>query len=322
MSAFLFLSVYINKRGMTNPSSFLKINKMLFINALRLFFAILLVIMACTNSLAQESASSLDKVKSIQKSDLLILGTFHFINPGLDSYKAKTNIDILTQEKQKELEVVLKYIEEFKPTKIAVEYPKRRQERLDSLYGAYLSGKFELPANEVYQVGFKLAKRLAHQKVYAIDVKGRSYFNAMSDGEYDQKEKELWKRKTTGLRNRAYVIDSLYFEVYRQETRLKMRTSLLDYYINVNSEERNQLGHGIYLNGNFRIGEDDDYFGPDSATRWYNRNLRMFHNLSNVNIPGKDRVFLVVGKGHLSLLNFLADASPDFKRQRFGNLVK
>jgi hypothetical protein len=52
------------------------------------------------------------------------------------------------------------------------------------------------------------------------------------------------------------------------------------------------------------------YGETDLVTNWYKRNLRIMTNLNRVaQFPG-DRVILLIGAGHVRILNDLASASP------------
>ena len=106
---------------------------------------------------------------------LLMLGTFHFKDAGLDGYKPEVDVDILSEPRQAELKDVLDRLEKFAPTKILIEVKAERAEVIDERYRRYLAGEFELEANEIYQVGFRLARRLGHERLYAVDVMGRNY---------------------------------------------------------------------------------------------------------------------------------------------------
>ncbi|MDY8137200.1 DUF5694 domain-containing protein [Aquimarina sp. 2201CG5-10] len=259
---------------------------------------------------------------TVGTSELMMLGTFHFNNPGLDDYKPKHDIDIFSAQKQKELQEILEVIKKFGPTKIAVESRKTNQKRIDSLYQEYLAGRFELRANEIYQIGFRLAKMLGHKKVYAVDAGARGYKSDLSDEDYKKKEQYFAQKAGMQVVKRELLIDKKFNELYEIEDELKTKMSLLDYFLLQNDTELVMASHGHYLIGNFKMGEGNDYFGPDNAIWWYNRNLRIFHNLLNINQPGKDKVFLLIGSGHLPILNFLADASIDFDRKEFKDYVK
>ena len=78
---------------------------------------------------------SIDKKPSHQ---VLTLGVFHFdrSRDGSDIV-AKNHIDITTDENQSELDEIIKKLEEFNPSKIAVEWRPEYQDRLDSLFREY-----------------------------------------------------------------------------------------------------------------------------------------------------------------------------------------
>lgn len=109
---------------------------------------------------------------------VLILGTYHFANPGLDIVETEV-ADILSPQKQTEVDEVVESLAAFRPTKIAVEVRPPSFARLDSLYGAYRNGNHTLGRNEVQQLGFRLADRFGHSRLYGIDHEGEFPFNAV-----------------------------------------------------------------------------------------------------------------------------------------------
>lgn len=50
------------------------------------------------------------------RAQLLVLGTFHFKDAGLDGYKPKLDVDILSAERQQEIADVLDRLAAFAPT--------------------------------------------------------------------------------------------------------------------------------------------------------------------------------------------------------------
>jgi len=45
------------------------------------------------------------------------------------------------------------------------------------------------------------------------------------------------------------------------------------------------------------------------VANWYKRNLRIVVNINRITEPGKDRILVIIGAGHLKLLKeFAADA--------------
>ena len=102
------------------------------------------------------------------KTKVVLLGCFHFDNPGLDVAKFE-NANILSEKRQQEVREVLNKLKAFKPDKIFVEAPVEMQAKLDSNLSNYKSGSFTLKGSETHQLGFRLAKELDLQKLYAVD---------------------------------------------------------------------------------------------------------------------------------------------------------
>src|SRR5919108_2938915 len=106
---------------------------------------------------------------------IMLLGTFHFHDPGLDAHRPKFTLDVFSERRQREIADVVERLAAFAPTKVAVEPWREYQEDIDGYYQAYLRGEFEqvpdrwlTPANEIFQLGFRLAQRLGHAKVYCV----------------------------------------------------------------------------------------------------------------------------------------------------------
>ena len=45
---------------------------------------------------------------------------------------------------------------------------------------------------------------------------------------------------------------------------------------------------------------------PARVANWYKRNLRIFANINRITEPGRDRVLVIIGAGHLKLLKEFA----------------
>lgn len=179
---------------------------------MRHFYFFTLLLVTSTYTLGQDLKNPYTVTfKGVETSELFMLGTFHFKDAGLDGYKPKHDVDILSEKRQQELQEVLDQIRKFRPTKIAVEWKKSRQARLDSLYKEYLAGDYELKSNEIYQIGFRMGKELGHTRLYAIDAPARNFeeYEALSEEAYEQKSahfKEVLGTETidrdTDLHNR------------------------------------------------------------------------------------------------------------------------
>lgn len=235
---------------------------------------------------------------------LLVLGTFHFKDAGLDSYKPHHEVDILSPQRQDEVADLLERLAAFAPTRIAVEMDRTRQQVLDERYAAYLAGNFELKSNEIYQLGFRLGARLAHERLYAVDADGRRYEPYVDGEEFARRHDQAW------------VLDhpwnERYTKLYEWGDQTKVQSSLRDFLLYLNSPERVRLGHGHYFVGGFRAATADAYPGADNLSGWwYNRNLRIFANVLQLARGPEDRVLLIIGAGHVPIIRHAAEASPD-----------
>ncbi len=246
--------------------------------------------------------------ESEPRAQLMLLGTFHFADAGLDAYKPKFHVDIKSPERQAEVQEAARLIAEFRPTKVAVEWGSQHQARTDSLYRAYVAGEFELGSNEVYQLGFRIARMMGHERVWLVDAPGRSYFPDWTEAEYEAKNAKL-----RPLVRERPDWTSRFTQLYSWGDSVKSVVPLRDFLIFQNSSDRVRQGHGHYTVDSFHLHTDGDWFGPDAGTRWYNRNLRIFANLQRITDSDEERILFIVGSGHLPILRFLADASPEYE---------
>ena len=80
----------------------------------------------------------------------------------------------------------------------------------------------------------------------------------------------------------------------------------------MNSPERQALGHGHYLVGSFKAGDGTESPGADHlAGWWYVRNLRTFANVLHLAQKEDDRILLLIGAGHISILRHAALSAPE-----------
>ncbi len=262
------------------------------------------LLISCANEAATEDPTD-GPVWPEPPVELLILGTFHFTDAGLDNYRPQYDVDILSPDRQVEVEELLSLLEAFRPHKIAVEQLPSQQSTLDSLYSSYRAGEFDLPSNEIYQLGFRLAGRLGHERLHAVDAERRFYLPYLDPDEY------------AAAHGQDLFTDSasveLYNDYHQYKDELKTRQSLREHLIWLNHPEQVLRSHGQYLIDNFAVGSDSEYPGVDSRTAWYNRNLRIFANLRRLSDMEGDRVLLIIGNGHVPILRHATEASPQFE---------
>ena len=243
---------------------------------------------------------------------VMILGTFHFEDAGLDDYKPKHRIDFLSTRRQKEVAALLHCLAGFRPNKIAVEWPAEHQAALDAKFREYLAGsESSAGPNEIFQVGFRLARRLGHQRIHAVDAKERPEFRiAHTTEELIQRAKSLGQHD---LIQRGTKWARWYEDLYGWADEIKTKQSLLDHLRLMNSPEYLRHSLSRYLVAEFEVGGGTDYTGADTRTAWYNRNLRIFSNVLRIRTANSDRILLIIGGGHVPLLLQMAQNAPEFE---------
>lgn len=280
--------------------------------------ASLLMLAACNTKPKEENeelTSILPELLELNepKAQVLMLGTFHFKDAGLDRYKPKHTVDIFSEKKQNELNEVLEALEKFNPTKIIVERRPSYQPKLDSLYNEYKKGTFN-SANEITQIGFNLAKRLGHDRVIAGDNKARGLPWKKGDGpRLEKRIKEIVKSE-----NIEQVIqskyDSLFTKLYSYEDSLKTEVSLREYFLYLNSKQRLDGYFGSYLTGNIAVNDGEEYPYADGLTGWWvNRNYRIFSNMRKEIECKDERILVIFGAAHVGVLRPLVEASPEMQ---------
>lgn len=245
------------------------------------------------------------------KSQVMILGTYHMNNPGMDVYNLESD-DVLAEKRQKEIKALADILAKFKPTKIAIE--RRWQTKYDTLtqqrYLNYKNGSHELSRGEDQQIGFRLAKQLGHDRIYCIDAPGQFEFNTMV--EYANKNGQ------GAFFEEANKMMTKYME--EQNVFLKENT-VSDILKAYNEPKKLKADNGMYASF-LQIGKNKDYPGADLVSDWYERNLRIFSNLTRITQENDDRVLVIFGAGHAPILREMVDYYPDYELVEVGDYLK
>ncbi len=239
---------------------------------------------------------------------VLTLGTFHFDFPNLDrvQYSDENQIDVLDIKYQNEIKRLVQLLARFKPTVIAIERSPKIQVRIDSLYQQYLIGKYDLQRSEDEQIGFRLAKHLGIDRLHCVDVWGQSYdkITKLLVDENSQNYIEFDKSFSEHP-------DSI--KRFEPQSIFKQKGIIAEL-LQLNNIENIQKSLGNYLIGHFKYeSKPYDYTGVDFETgRWFNRNLRIFRNIQRIETSPSDRILIIFGAGHMNVLNYLFECSPEY----------
>lgn len=245
------------------------------------------------------------------KTKAMVLGVFHFDNPSLDSYKPKFPFNILGNKRQAELDTLLSKIAKYKPTKILIEWPRIKMDSItNERYQNYLKGSFDIKdkANEVYQIGFKLAEKLGHSRVYCSDASAVWFGVELDWDNYD--EDAYLKSKGQFEKSNRYDYESF----YELCDSIKTVQTLTEHLFFINKPENRLKDHQAYLTESILEGAGDNYLGADGVARWYRRNLRIFSNAYDItDFDNEERLLLIYGSGHVWQLRQFFTDSPDFE---------
>jgi hypothetical protein len=240
------------------------------------------------------------------KTKIMTLGVFHFDYPNLDAVKTaeEDKVSVLEEPYQSEILAIAKAIEAFDPTIIAVEYQPYEQAGIDSLYQLYTSGNWELRANEVYQLGFRIGKNSGLERIYCVDDPGRHYENIDA----------IFRDSARISRFEKFYFDNIDADKLQALSGEKV-SSIIGELLMRNHPTHIRESLESYLIHPFKYEEQPgDFTGVDFETgRWYNRNLRIFRNIQRIPQNTGDRILLIVGSGHLNLLNLFFDISIEYE---------
>lgn len=222
---------------------------------------------------------------------VMLLGMFHFANPGRDMVKTRV-INVMTPDNQAYLDDLASRMAAFQPTDVLVECSPADQAKYDESFRAYVAGRFVLPTNETYQIGYRVAKRAGLSRVTCFDEDAVGW-NAQPMFEYMEKNQPEAKKSLEA------TFQSLGAAMDNEQATLSL-TALLQL---ANDPARDALNKSIYLRTN-DVDAGGGFVGADAAASWWHRNFRMYANIQKAAAPGR-RVIVLAGQGHSAILKDL-----------------
>lgn len=288
---------------------------------------ILLLLLGC-----QQKGGKLIEPDSSKEISAMLLGVYHFNNPGQDSYNMEID-DYNSGRRQDEISEIVSLLEEYKPTKIFVELTPDHQPKIDSLYKLYLNDKITLGeikdgVNEVYQIGFRLGKKSGVIQIKAIDHSG-PWLGDYVDFIADTLELDYYQKKLTEEQN------------YNKEKQKRFATNTVkENLIYLNEDTQIMNNHDYYNNVAIRVKDDEkimfsyqeseqeieglpyqmrsydfNNIGVELVAEWHKRNLFIYRNIIE-NSESNDRVVIIIGSGHVFYLNQLLSNNSKFELTR------
>ncbi len=246
-----------------------------------------------------------------QQREALLIGTFHYHNPGLDAAKVK-DFDVLSKKSQQELEWMAEKIRDYKPGKIFVEWPYDGQKELDSLYRLYLEGSYFdndslsdfYRKNEIFQLAFRAAGKSRLAGVHAIDYRETQF-------PFDSLMTVLKQHDQSGLL--AEIEESIQYFTNSFDSRIENGASLQELTYFLNTRELRNRGNRIHMELPLMAGERENFIGPFLASEWQRRNLYMW-SLAQKGTEAEDqRIVLLLGSSHIATIKSYIDQNADWK---------
>lgn len=246
--------------------------------------------------IAAAAGSPESSAQSPPPARVMLLGTFHFDNPGRDAVKF-TPIDVMRKSEQDYLVALAERLADFAPTKVVLEYRSDRDSLINARYADYLVGHFDLPRNEIYQIGFRVARLRKHARVYGFD--------ATTPDE----ESPLWRYLATDSLAEQRLESLIAVESARLQS-LHATGSLKEILGQCNDPREDDRNKGFYMLLNPVAAASGEFFGADASADWWRRNLRMYALLQLLATPG-ERLLVIAGSGHTAILRDLLRADEE-----------
>lgn len=232
---------------------------------------------------------------------VLLIGTFHFDNPGLDVAKFK-DADILSPKRQREVEEVTSLLKIFAPDKIFIEAIPARQPQIDSSFASYKAGKKELSASEVEQLGFRLAKQLGLSTLYGVDYREAEF-------PFDSLMKSAIEAGQTDITS---FVQKTIEEVQNSFNEGLQKFTIKEMLLRENSEDLMRLQHEFY----FKLlpaGKPGNHIGSDLVSEWWRRNMVICENILKQLNGREEKIMVIFGSGHTAILHEIMKFNPTIK---------
>jgi len=248
--------------------------------------------MFCSSGMPSEAAT-------VANASVMVVGVAHLVARN-DVHNSAFQDDPLSAKRQAQIAEVVDRLAAFHPTKVLIEAPMG-DATYATRYRSYVAGSFALPANEVYQFGFRLAARSGNATIYPIDTWGPPVWDENSPA---------GKRIDAYLQaNFNNVKDASFASFLARSNELEQAGTYLDLlrYLNTDAAIRANASSYSVLAG---MGRSAENAGAAYTAQWYTRNVYIFSNILSVVGPG-DRAIVMMGQGHVYLLREFVRLDPD-----------
>lgn len=236
---------------------------------------------------------------------VMVLGTWHFDNPGLDVVKMRVD-DVLAPRRQREIEALADALVRFRPTRVMVEAEVREPGFAWPRYVQFSPDMLARKRDERVQVGMRVAARMGLKTVEGIDETGEA-----DQTDYFPLDKLNDWAKAHG---RSGEIDANFGRIRTAMAAFEAdqpRQSIARLLLRFN-DPANILASNDSYSAMLPLGDEKAQPGAVLNAMWFMRNARIFSKLEQVARPG-DRVLVIYGAGHGHWLRHLAATTPGYR---------
>lgn len=267
------------------------------------FFFLLFIGLSCQRP-SEPDENRKSPLKSLEFDDVrevVILGTYHF--------DQETHYDELDEGNQQQLERLSANLQAFGATKVFIEKDPVQDSLYNAWYRDYLDSEETIAdhRNELFQLGFRMAKRMQHDSIYLFD--NRPPFIGSLEGFTFEAFGNYVDSVDTAFTKKHY---EQLGEVFPYNDSLR---KTFDLYTNIQSLNGPEAAdydikrmHAVEM----RAGVNDSWIGADWLGRWYQRNIRMMMHVMKQS-TSEDRILLIVGSNHKWVLEQLMQNTPEFR---------
>ena len=299
-----------------------------------LFLLFLSFLLMTENAQAQYGSKASDAPAIAQRSSddqiqTMLLGTYHFNNPGADEYNVEVD-DYFSAKRQAEIAEVVSRLAKFKPTKIFVEAPASVQSLLDERFNKFKKGELLLKdlkrgRSETYQIGFQVAKACDLEGVVCIDAPGAWLGKQMKETaarkmpnlfrELDEKmeavvaDEEKRMETTTVLENLIeFNTDASIMENHSYYNQMAVLVADPDQPAGLVFDKKSEAGVETMM-----IGVEAQNIGAELVGKWYTRNIKIFSKIVRAIDKEDERILVIFGQGHIRPIKHFCEDHPTFK---------
>jgi Family of unknown function (DUF5694) len=252
---------------------------------------------------------------------IAFLGTFHMGES--PDYKQGSITDLLSGERQQQIQQVIDELAKFKPDKIFVENTPDTQPYWNGVYRNYLNGlkpkERSSEYNEIFQLGIKLAKKINHPI-------GVSCINFVQP-DLQTGVKLAQNKVDTLMTFYAHELDLKrppYDEYFNRNPSVKRafdnyianyetwkKLTIKEHLLNLNSDQSIATLH--YFNITGWMDTNTNGFGAEFTAKEYYRNSKILQNILSSISPFDRKILVIIGGGHVQVLKDMLRTHPYFE---------